>query len=279
MRNTLSQTALLVALRCSCWTNSKHDPHVTGEVEQQHNAHDAGRFNKVLIDKEAMKPVRQALRTLREYHYDNSLPWDDSGFRLVPAVHYLEYSSHINQLKRQYEQEVENFIQEYPALKEQARIRLNGMYRESDYPTVSELREKFSVRVAHRQIDEPDDLRVTVQEEQVEEIKQSIRSEMTLSISLAQADIYKRIRNVISHMANKLADTDAVFRDTLVTNVSALIELLPKLNFTNDPKLDEICEEMKKLVVFEPDTLRKEEGIRLDVARKAKTILNKYYQL
>ena len=49
---SLADKAMVVTLSVSCWTARKQDKKVAEEVEAKHNARDAGRYNKLLIDKQ-----------------------------------------------------------------------------------------------------------------------------------------------------------------------------------------------------------------------------------
>lgn len=51
--------------------------------------------------------------------------------------------------------------------------------------------------------------------------------------------------------------------------------IAPKLNLTDDPKLNEFAKEMEALVKFSPDTLRKSEGSRKEAATKAQELMDK----
>jgi len=53
-----------------------------------------------------------------------------------------------------------------------------------------------------------------------------------------------------------------------------LIDLIPRLNFTEDEALDGIVEDLKPLIV-DPDSLREDSRLRNKVARNAQAILDK----
>ena len=83
---------------------------------------------------------------------------------------------------------------------------------------------------------------------------------------------FKRLHEVVRKMATTLADSDAIFRDSLVTNVEELLETLPKLNLTNDQVLTDMCTEIQQELVVTPDILRANKNVRSDIAAKAAAI-------
>ena len=77
-------------------------------------------------------------------------------------------------------------------------------------------------------------------------------------------------------MSGRLSDKKAVFRDTLVGNISELCDLLPSLNVTGDEELTKMCDEVRdKLTGFTPKELRKDTTAREDTARAAAAIMDK----
>ena len=66
------------------------------------------------------------------------------------------------------------------------------------------------------------------------------------------------------------------FRDSLVTNLSDMVEILPALNVTNDPELEKFAELAKKeLLFYTAEDLRQSSAVRQVVIDKADEILKK----
>ena len=76
-------------------------------------------------------------------------------------------------------------------------------------------------------------------------------------------------------MKERLSDEKAIFRDSLFENLKELIDLLPKLNVTNDINIAKICNEMKSLVVS-PDAVRNNVTLRNEKAQQVNDLLNKF---
>src|SRR5215475_7553907 len=84
---TLSSRAMLCSLSISQWSASKHDRQASEEIAAHHGAQpDVGRYNKLLIPREKLAEVRKIAGEARREHYFMTLPWDDSGFRVLPAA-------------------------------------------------------------------------------------------------------------------------------------------------------------------------------------------------
>lgn len=93
MANLLSQKAVLAGLTIHCWTARRMDRKITNEVHENHNAaSDAGRYNKLLVSKEALAEVEKAKSQLRTEHMKMTQPWFDEGARILPTALYATYA-------------------------------------------------------------------------------------------------------------------------------------------------------------------------------------------
>src|SRR5438067_597619 len=126
MKN-LSEKAILVDLTISSWSASKYDKKVTKEVEEDYNAKNAGRFNKILIARKDLEDLNKIANDARHFHRKNTLPWSDSGDRLLPATNYFYYINELRGYKQNFDDAVNNFINAYPDLKADAKNRLHNM--------------------------------------------------------------------------------------------------------------------------------------------------------
>jgi hypothetical protein len=270
----MTDKALLVNLDISQWTAHKHDKTISKKIEQEHNAHQAGRYNKVLIKKESLKELHNIASAAREFLNERTLPWGDNGDRVLSSAIYFDFITEFKVFKDKYDAATASFIAKYPQLKDEARINLNGMYQESDYPSVEALWRKFGMEIKFMAIPNSSDFRIQLDQDEVDTLRNKIEREINSRILQATKSMYTRIKEALGHMVERLSDKEAVFRDTLVTNIVELVEILPRLNFTNDPEITSIVESMKNLLV-RPDKLRRNSILRTQKAQEAQSILDK----
>jgi len=273
---SLNEKAMLVYLNIGFWTARKYDKKISQEIEAQYNTDDAGRYNKILIAKEHLANIQKTISAARTFHYDNTLPWSDQGGRLLPSANYFNYVKSIQSFKDDFEREVTNFLKVYPSLKDEAKQRLNGMFDEEDYPDAATLETKFAIKSMILPVPEADDFRVNLTDDEVDSIRTSIREQVQDSTQAGMKDLWQRLFKVVDHMVERLSDPDNKFKNTLIENITDLCDLLPKLNITADPELDEAVQEIKaKLTVNDSQTLRDNDVARSKTAIEAQKILNK----
>lgn len=270
---SLKEKVMIANLSISQWTARKYDKKVSLEIEAIHNTKEAGRFNKLLLQSNTLKEISKIVTKVRTYHYENTLPWGDNGDRILPTEKYFDYVTNIGQLKIEHQQLIDVFITEYKEEKEKAKIRLNTMYKEQDYPNEKQLKHKFNILITFLPIAESVDLRVNLSEEITNTIKQQITQELQNRVENATNEMLNRLKQAINHMWEKLHIPNEIFRDSLVSNIQQLTETLPLLNFNKDTRVKNAIELAKKLIV-DPDKLRWNVKFRKEIAQKAKQILD-----
>jgi hypothetical protein len=274
--NRLSEKAMLVRLSISQWTARKYDKKISGEVTAQYQTNsDSGRWNKVLIAQDAIKAIAKSAGNARTFHYDNTLPWGDDESRLLPSANYLTYSQKISELKTEFEKAVREFSANYPALIDDARISLNGMFNPMDYPNPDDIERKYRLSVSVNPLPDAADFRVTLHDSDVDAIRQDIETRAQDAQKEATRDLWERLHSVVASMVERLSDPKAIFRDSLVSNINDLTALLPRLNVTDDPGLEAMRRAVEaRLGGYEPEKLRENKYVRQEAAKEAQDILN-----
>ena len=62
------------------------------------------------------------------------------------------------------------------------------------------------------------------------------------------------------------------FRDSIVTNLVRLVDILPKLNVTADLELERLATQVRASLLVDPQELRKSESVRSETAKAATVI-------
>ena len=133
----LKDSTVLVRLGITSWPGKRHDPKIDEQVRIANSAHgDIGRFNKVLLAPQRLKEIAAVVNAFRSIHYHLTAPWLDEGLRILPAKLYTEHQTEERKFRQDFENKVAAFIADYPQLKADAKIAMNGLFNESDYPDI-----------------------------------------------------------------------------------------------------------------------------------------------
>jgi hypothetical protein len=284
--NMLAQRAMLATLNIRQWSARKIDKRITDEINTANGADsDAGRYNKVLVAKEALGAIVSAATAARALHSARTLPWLDDGARILPSPAYAAYSEAMRQIRVRFESAVDDFLTGYDAFVDDARIRLGRMFNESDYPSRDDIRGKFGFGVRVLPMPDAADFRAEISDFQAATIRAEIEESTRLALQVATADAWQRINETVAHMVNKLNayrpssgkgdKPEGIFRDSLVENVRDLVTLLPGFNLTNDPFMAQTIARIESdLCAREPEDLREDPIARQHVADAAQEILD-----
>lgn len=275
MSNALQTRAMLAQLSISQWTATKQDKRATGEIEANHGAHDAGRFNKKLVAKELLEPISKIATKARDTHYHFTLNWSDSGPRILPSELFAEYTAQFRTLKSQFENAVNTMLLAYPNEVQAARVRLGTLYEPGDYPDPSNMKGRFALNLEFTPVPDGDDFRVSVGESDREELAASVRAAVATRQAAAVIATYSRISEVVAKIEERLSIPDATFKDSLVTNAVELCQVLDGLNITDDPVITDICRDIKETLLMPPSVLRTNPSIRVATAANAQRILQR----
>jgi hypothetical protein len=273
--NDLHTRAMLVSLRISAWSARKYDRKVSQETASAHNTTlDAGRYNKHLLpgDAPAYKALVSHVANLRVEHYAQTLAWSDDGWRLLPVKNYQAYTDMLRKGFHTADSLLSDFRADYPTMKETARTILNGMFQETDYP--SDIESKYSWSVEYAPVPAGTDFRVTLSAEEIETIAARTEQRVKQAFDAAQSDAVKRLYECVSRIHERLAQPEAIFRDSLIGNARELCDVLTRLNLADDQTLETLRRQTELLAASEPSTLRENPDVRVSVANEAQSILD-----
>ena len=272
----ITEKAMLAAVHISVWTAVKHDRKVSREVADQHGAHQgAGRYNKQLLHgAQRLEELRTLAGQIRQYFYKVTLPWSDEGFRLLPANFYFDLMARMREFEASFDQAVDSFLRVYPEYIEQVRPELNGLFREEDYPSPEKLRTKFGVKLEVLPIPTGADFRVEMSAEEQARVAREIDANVRESLMRGTEDLWKRLREVVAHMVERLNEPESRIHGSLVTNVLDLVDLLPRLNVNGDADLNRFAEQIRqRLCNHSAGELKKHDLLRVTTAADAANIV------
>jgi len=286
-RLNIDTCAMLVEFNASVWTARKLDKTTTDEVVASKNAgaKDAARVNKhLLAGRTELDIIQQAVGRARQFVYDNTAPWSDSGLRLLPTINFMKFTERMNDFEEEMETLVKAFVIIYPTLITAQALALGDMFKRDDYPSANEMMTKFSFRVNYMPVPSSGDFRVDVGNQAQAELKARLESLTQERIDSAMADVRERLSTHLKRMSDRLT-TDYIggeakqrrFHDTLVDGALELCDLTKALNVTNDTTLETARSQLEQLLVgVTPADLRKNEAIRQDVKKNVDAILDKF---
>ena len=277
---SISSSAMLVELNISVWTGRKYDKGVSAEIDvQKHATTRAGNYHKKLFaDEPLFDAIGKYAGNARTYHYFGTMPWSDSGLRLLTTAMYFDYHKKITGMAQEFDMLVDNFLVEYDNMVARAQGKLGSLFNQEDYPSKDEVQAKFKFAVKYCPVPDVGDWRVDVGNEAQQQLKESYAEYYKQNLEDAMREPWQRTHDALKSMSDKLAgDKKQIFRDTLVTNVKDMCDLLEKFNITGDAKMRQARMKIEDaLLGVTPDALREDDYLRLDTKSKVDALLKEF---
>ncbi len=277
---SLASSAMLTELNISVWTGRKKDRRESKEVANQNYA-DLGvvSVNKMLLgDCDKLKAINEIRGKIRNHiHYPMTMPWSDSGLRLLPTAVYFDYNQQMSEAVQEFDTLVDEFIDDYDFAVSRAQAKLGNLFVRDDYPTSEQIRNKFGVSVNYTPLPDAGDFRVDIGNEASTQLKAEYDKFYSDQLSKAMGDVWKRMHTALSNMSDKLTDSNGkkqVFRDTLVSNALSMVDLLTTCNVTGDSQMEAMRQRLEStLRGVTPEGLRDDEFLRAETKSKVDDIL------
>ena len=267
---TLASASMLVEVNISHWIGRKKDKRASQDVTDQNNAKKgvANVFKSLLSDNDDLIAITKLVTRIRDTHAAMTMPWSNSGLRLLPTRQFFKYQEVMTALRDEFYKLVEAFLNKYEDAVIDVQILLGDLYSRDDYPTLEELRRKFNLSIQYTDVP-TGDFRVALPQEAIDELKSSMTASFQNNFEVAMNDIWHRAHKFLKRMSERLdysdGETKKIFRDTLVTNVTDMIELLRVCNVTGSSQMNTMADRLEEAMSgVTPDALREDDYFRAE---------------
>jgi len=282
----VTKQALLVSMHFRHWTASKKDPKSAAEVAHAHNSKvEMHTHTRKILRPGFLNGIINAGAAARTVLYKYTVPWTNEGLRMIRNEGLMPFLNELSLTEERLQREVQKAAGEYVECLREAPTLCGDLYNPDDYPPVEEFIKRFSIEVDLLPMPDTKHFRADLINA---ELLQDEHEKWVAATKNASNDIYKRLSKVLTEMVEKLhaykVEVDdqgkeqvvRFFRNSVVTNVTDLLNLVPLLNINDDPQIvafhDEIQRELCRLSA---DDLRQSETARMDTADKAEEIIRK----
>jgi hypothetical protein len=275
-RYNIDSCALLVEFNASQWTARKLDKSTTEEVVRGKGAGDKGaaRVNKnLLAGRKELEVINQHVGAVRTYTYDNTLPWSDSGIRLLPSINFMQFNDKMQEYETVFNNLVDDFIDVYPTLITAQAMALGDMFKRDEFPSPHELKHKFNFRINFMPVPSAGDFRVDVGNDAQKELQDKLSKLADERVEYAMRDVKTRLKEHLDRMSDRLS-VDVVgqevvtrkFHDSLLETAHDLCEMVKVLNVVNDQSLETARRSLASLIIgVDVKDLRKDMPVRTEV--------------
>lgn len=285
----LGSVYVLCEFNASVWTARKLDRKKSDEVVSGANAASKGaaRVNKnLLAGRPELEEITRLVTETRNYVYENTAPWSDSGQRLLVAARLPKFDARIEDFKDKFAAQVSSFVDAYPTLITAQAMALGDMFNRNEYPTAGEIAHKFAMECAYLPVPSAGDLRIDLVNDIQDDLRARLAKMEQARVDKAMTDINEKFIAHLKRMADRLTtDIDPKtgepvgrrFTETLVSSAFELCDMVADYNITGNTDMLAAKRRLEAaLTGVTVNTLRENVEKREEVRYTVSTILNQF---
>lgn len=269
-----NENAVLATLTTKNWSGYKFDKRISEETQEKHHIEDnAGRFNKKLLKKEALKPMQRTLNDFKTYFRETTLPYTTLlGTRILPTTEFGDFTTVLRQHKDRLAKEMANFLNKWDDHVDEARRMLGTAFKEEDYPDRAKLSTVYFLDVFFQPIPNSADFNAALGNLPIQQLNQQIAEISQEAI----IDLFDRIGTVLMALMDTINRPEKrIYHSTISGNIEKLLSHLDKLNFSKDKRLIHLRNEIARdLTSIDADYMRDSKTYRKKLGEKVINIYN-----
>ena len=288
----LSEKTMLIKLTVrimNFWKKEKRPLKDIAEKYRVDNTEKLLGVTKRKLSKDYTARITKIANSARNYFYEVTLPWLDDGWRLLPVELHNKVVEKLRKYKVDFEEAEQELSQKIEEYKNVMQIMLGDLFDEKDYNT----EDKFEFSVSRSPVPTSGHIVLDLGKEEMDNLIREVDERGRQVVEYAMKDVWNRLYNVIDSLHKKMIENERrvvrkrgdkkiidvappIFRNSIIKNIRELCGILPALNITKNPKLEQIRQDvLVDLASLDPEQLRVDIAARDDTAIKAENILNR----
>lgn len=253
----IASSIQLVTLTTGAWRASKLNKSESIKVNSAHNAGDAAKVIVRLTDHPALLALYKLHAEAYSEHKRITLPSIQDGLRIVPTGKQIEHAKIMADFTAKHEVLVNQFMADYPQIRLEAPIKLNGLFDGRKWPADETVRAKFALSV--RYLPCPCD--------------GAWSDWLDETAAAGQAELRERLVTAARHLATVLQGDGKLYQSAL-DNLREVCELAGQgFNLLDDPIISQAARELLPHASNAAANMRDAKAIRADVSTKVTGIL------
>jgi hypothetical protein len=281
---TLQSSAMVLRLSISMYTGRKSDKKTQKQVISDKGATNKGAasvYKSLFAGDDDLEAINTLQARARREIAAVTLPWSDSGERLVSTRNFFEVSKALSSLRDEFDQTVALFVRNYTVKVGNAAFVLGDLFDRTEYPDPAEITHKFSFNYSFEPVPSQNDFRVDLNNETVQVLREHYQKAASDRLKVAVGEVWARVIEETTRLRDKMIIPEHGTRPRIHASTfegfKSLIDSLDALNITNDPQLEHTRVQLKNAVdAVDIDSLRESDNVRNAVREQMQSVLDKF---
>lgn len=285
--DAVRETCMLANIRFSALGISRTDREASRDVTRANGASDGAA--RVVVSRlpgadAHHKAITAVQRNAKEILEKHTMFFDDHGWRLLPNRRFEPLIQEMAGAKLAFERAMDRLAQEAPTIIQKAQANMGGF--NVDIPSEAELLNAYSMKTEFRPVPAGDHFK-GLPESTARKLAARLEDRIVENVAAAQNDIIGRFVTPVKTFIERMKAYDereaalakgedvgrvGVFRDTAVTNIKDLFNVLSSFNVTGDERIVELGALVEDLALTSPEDLRNSQRVRGAAVQRAQDI-------
>lgn len=275
---------MLLDLNISVYTGRKQDKATAEEVNLAKNTRSskaASVYKSLFVGDADLEAINSHAGKVRTWLYSVTLPWSDSGTRLVPTKSFFDISHELASHEAEFDRLVAQFVSNYAVKISSQAFKLGKLFDPSEYPTVDSIQHKFALRYHFTPVPEAGDFRVDIPAEAAEQLKTKFEAATSTRVREAMQEPWNRLYEEVQHIRDKMIDKEdgkpQKLYQSMLDNALGLCTTLKTLNIMDDADLEAARRALElSLTDVDIKSLRQSPEMRTSIVTKMDELKDKF---
>lgn len=286
---SLATSAILVCVEVTGSTLQKTDNRVSNEVTFAKKAvEDAGKFvSNLLANDPDHRKVTSYRGNVANWMRQMTYAWG-GDWALLPMARYKEFMDGYNHHVSTYMALVESFLSKYDDKVSDMAFKMGDLFNKQNYPTVDELRRKFSIKLSQCEVP-VGDFRVQVSHDLAEELRAHYLKQTEACVMEVVNAQTATLLDLMERVSHSCGVTEVVNEDgtvkvrrnhlyaTTIEQLLRLCDTLSSFNPTDNVKLEQARVELQRVFKdLSVEALKESDSLRASTKAQVDDILAKF---
>jgi len=225
----------------------------------------SARVYKTLVNAQVIEMIKKLDAYIRTIPKKYGAPWGPNIW-FIPASRYIELTREIKVKLDERNELVKRVADEYNIAREEAKTRLGTMFNDDDFPSVAHVVSKFTQETRTAQITSPNGSMLGIFGDIASAVMSDVQETFNDQIGSMVPYIKEVLLTPLVAMSASLQNVNAIYRDTLFTNVWDACDQARGLNVVQDEEILGAIHEIDNCLRRQPETCRESKTARSMVA-------------
>lgn len=236
----------------------------------------AGKVQLINQKAKSVKRVRATAHAIRVCMYTYCMPWGGDSWLLPLNVRAIFEGHYIN-LAKEHEDAKADYFADYPLL---VRAReydkeLGGLFNAANYPSLEQIERMFKCDLLYSPVPTSGHFIADVTDDMKKALDHATAIRVTEACNSLVERVKERLVEYVDTLTKYTGGREGRFNDTLVSNLSDIGILIRELNFTGDPGITKLSDEVNRVTRYSADALRQNGYAKAEVVKEGNTLLSR----